>query len=149
MVSTSLGRSASARFGDLMRSVSRAAYMVTLPLLVATLAFPRRCWRSSRTTRARSPARRPPYACSAVGMLAVVAAKLGLAAVFGTGDTGAGFVIEVMVSGALVGLTALVVLVLGVDDLPLVWALLPLSAALGLAASAGWLRSGRWRRVTV
>ena len=149
MVSASLGRTPSVGLGALMRSVSRAAYVVTLPLLVVTLAFPEAVLSIFTNDAGALAGTVPALRVLAIGMLAVVAAELGLAAVFGTGDTDAGFVIEVLVSGALVGLTGLLVLGLGVDDLPLVWALLPLSAALGLAASAVWLRSGRWRRVVV
>ena len=90
----------------------------------------------------------PALRVVAVGMLAVVAAELLLAAVFGTGDTDAGFVIELLVTGSLVALTPGAVLVLD-PPLALVWALLPVASLLGLAAAALWLRSGRWRRMAV
>jgi multidrug resistance protein, MATE family len=81
-----------------------------------------------------------------LGMLAVVASELALAAVFGTGDTDAGFVIEVITSITLVTAAALVGLVAGLD-LPYVWLALPLAAGVGAGMSLAWLRSGRWRRV--
>jgi MATE family multidrug resistance protein len=148
MVSGTLGRRGSAPLGPLLRSIARAAFLVTLPLLAVALAFPEAVLAvftgSSETIAGAAPSLR----VLAVGMLVVVPAELWLAAVFGTGDSEAGFVIEVLTSGVLVAGGALAVLVVGAG-VPAVWGLLPLASALGLAASVTWLRSGRWRRVDV
>ena len=124
-----------------MRSVARAAFAVTLPLLALALAFPETVL-SVFTGHAETMAgARPTLRVVAIGMLLVVPAELWLAAVFGTGDTDAGFAIELLTSVAFVAACVLA--------LPFVWALLPAASALGLGASFFWVRSGLWRSVPV
>ncbi len=148
MVSASLGRNGSAGLGSLMGSIARAAYVVTLPLLVVVLVFPEAILSLFTGDTSTVAGATPALRVVAVGMLAVVAAELWLAAVFGTGDTDAGLVIELLVTGSLVAFCAGAVLVLD-PPVALLWGLLPLASLLGLVAAALWLRSGRWRRVAV
>ena len=148
MVSGTLGRSPEARLGALMRSVTRAAFLATLPLLVVAIAFPEAVLSVFTGSAGTVAGAAPSLRVVAAGMLLVVPAELWLAALFGTGDSDAGFLVEVLTSGAMVAGCALAVLAFDAV-LPVVWAMLPLASALGLAASAAWVRSRRWRRVGV
>jgi Na+-driven multidrug efflux pump len=148
MVSAALGGNGPSRLRELMRSVTRGAFAVTLPLLAVALAFPEPILSAFTGSGATAAGAAPALRVVALGMLLVVPAELWLAAVFGTGDTDAGFAIELVMSVALVAACALAVLVLHLG-LPVVWALLPAASALGLVGSFLWVRSGLWRAVAV
>lgn len=148
MTSASLGRGAGDRIASLLRGVGWRAVAITVPLIAVAVLFPDGVlFLFTGDDRLTSDAR-ATLSAMALGMVVVVAAEVALAAVFGTGDTDAGFVIEVAVSATLVVCAALTALVLGLG-LPYVWLSLPLAAGLGLALSLLWLRSGRWRRVAL
>lgn len=148
MISTSLGRGARDRSPPLLRAVGWRAVAMTVPLVGVAVFFPDGVL-SLFTGDARWASQADEtLAAMALGMVAVVPAEIGLAAVFGTGDTDAGFVIEVLMSITLVACAAVAAVVVGLE-LPLVWLSLPLAAGLGLGLSLLWLRSGHWRRVVL
>ena len=146
MISGSLGRGAGERLAPLVRSAAWRAIAVTLPLLALAAIVPETVL--ALFTDDVLPGAGATLTVVALGMLLVVASEIGLAAVFGTGDTDAGFVIELIISGTFVGCAAITALVLELP-LPYVWLSLPLAAAVGFVVSVAWLRSGRWRRVVL
>jgi putative MATE family efflux protein len=148
ITSTSLGRDGAGRVVPLLKAVLWRALAFTLPLLVLGLIFPDAVLSVFTADPELIAGAQKTLIALILGMLAVVASELALAAVFGTGDTDAGFVIEVITSITLVTTAALVGLVAGLD-LPYVWLALPLAAGVGAGMSLAWLRSGRWRRVWV
>ena len=148
MISASLGRGIGERLTPLVRAVTWRAFAVTLPLLAVAVIFPDAVLTLFTDDVRLVSGARATLVVVALGMLVVVAAEVALAAVFGTGDADAGFVIELLVSGGLVASAVLAALVLDLD-LVYVWLSLPLAAGVGLSVSAGWLRSGRWRRVAL
>jgi Na+-driven multidrug efflux pump len=131
-----------------VRAVAWRAFAVTLPLLAVAVIFPDVVLSLFTDDTELVSGARTTLMAVALGMLAVVAAEVGLAAVFGTGDADAGFVIELIVSGGLVTSAVLAALVFELK-LFYVWLSLPLAASIGLAVSVAWLRSGRWRRVVL
>ena len=81
-----------------------------------------------------------------IAMVLIVPAEISLAAVAGTGATGTGFVIEVVLSVALLASAYLILLTAG---LPLlyVWTAPAISALVALALSQWWLASRRFRHL--
>ncbi len=148
MISASVGREEGGGIARLSRAVAWRAFAITLPLLAAAVIVPDVVLSLFTDDPELVSGARETLRAMAVGMLAVVAAEIALAAVFGTGDTGAGFFVEVITSATFVAWAAVAALVVGLD-LPYVWLSLPLAASVGLALSAIWLRTGRWRRVVL
>jgi len=149
MISASLGRSeGGGGIALVLRAVAWRVFAITLPLLAVAVIAPDVVLSLFTDDLELVSGARETLRAMALGMLAVVAAEIALAAVFGTGDTDAGFVIEVIMSGTLVGSAALAALVIGLE-LPYVWLSLPFAASVGLVSCAVWLRTGRWRRVAL
>ncbi len=148
VVSNALGRGEPHGIGRLMRAISWRALAATFPLLLLAALFPDVVLALFTEDPSSVADAHAAVRVMVLGMLVVVLAEVWLAAVFGTGDTDAGFVIEVVASGVLVTSVALAALVLGVEP-AFLWLALPLAASIGLALSLVWVRSGRWRRVTV
>ncbi len=148
MISASLGRGVGERLAPLVRAAAWRAFAVTLPMLAVAAIFPEVVLSLFTDDTELVAGARAALIAMALGMLAVVAAEIGLGAVFGTGDADAGLVIELIVSGMLVTSAALAALVLELQ-LFYVWLSLPLAASVGVAVSVVWLRSGRWRRVVL
>ncbi len=148
MISASLGRREGGGITFLLRAVAWRAFATTLPLLAAAAIFPDVVLSLFTDDPELVSGARETLRAVAVGMVAVVAGEIALAAVFGTGDTGAGFLVEVIMSGTLVAWAALAALVMELE-LPYVWLSLPFAASVGLVLSVAWLRMGRWRRVVL
>ena len=149
MVSASLGSGEGvARIARLLRGVAWRAFALTLPLLAAAVIAPYVVLSLFTDEPELVSGAQATLRAMSVGMLAVVAAEIALAAVFGTGDTDAGFLIEVVMSASLVAWAALATLTLGLE-LPYVWLSLPFAATVGFALAGVWLRTGRWRRVAL
>ena len=148
MISGSLGRGLGERLAPLVRSAAWRALAVTFPLLAFAVIFPEGVLALFTADSQPVSGAGATLTVVALGMLVVVASEIALAAVFGTGDTDAGFVIELIVSGTFVTSAAITALVLELP-LPYVWLSLPLAAGVGSAVSAAWLRSGRWRRIAL
>ncbi len=148
MISASLGRREGRGIASLVRAVSWRAFAITLPLLAAAAIFPDVVLSVFTDDPKSVSGAGETLRAMAVGMLAVVAAEIALAAVFGTGDTDAGLFIEVITSATLVAWAALAGLVIGLE-LPYVWLSLPLAAGVGLVLAGVWLRTRRWRRVVL
>jgi putative MATE family efflux protein len=148
MISASLGRGIGERLAPLVRAVAWRALVATLPLLAMAVLLPDVVLSLFTDDQQLVSGARSTLIAVGLGMVVVVAAEVGVGAVFGTGDADAGFVIELIVSGGLVTSAALAALVLDLE-LFYVWLSLPVAAGVGFAASVAWLRSGRWRRVAV
>lgn len=148
MISASLGRREGGDIAPLLRAVAWRAFAITLPLLMAAVIFPDVVLSLFTDEPELVSGARETLRVMAVGMLAVVAAEIALAAVFGTGDTDAGLFLEMIMSGTLVAWAAVAALVMGLE-LPYVWLSLPFAASVGLVLCAAWLRTGRWRRVVL
>ena len=148
VISASIGRRERGGIGLVFRTVAWRALAITLPLLAAAVAFPDVVLSVFTDDPELASGARETLRAMAVGMLAVVAAEIALAAVFGTGDTDAGLFLEIIMSGTLIAWAAVAGLVMGLE-LPYIWLSLPVAAGVGLALSGAWLRTGRWRRVVL
>ena len=147
MTSAALGRGEADGTRRVIRAVLPRAYAVVLPLLVFAFLLPETTLALFSANPSTLTGAKGSLQVVALAMLVVVAADIALAAVFGTGDTDSGFLIELLISGTLVLLAALAALALGLE-LAWVWLALPLASGLGLAASGLWLRSSRWKRAS-
>ena len=101
MVSNALGRGDPHGIGPLMRAISWRALTATFPPELAAL-FPDAVLALFTNDPSSVADAHAAVRGLVLGMLVVVLAEVWLAAVFGTGDTDAGFVIEVVASGVLV-----------------------------------------------
>jgi Na+-driven multidrug efflux pump len=147
MVSKLVGRGREGRLALLLRTAVGQGYLITLPAAGLVLFLPR--WLLAIF------AGDPAIIADCVGGLRVIATALivvipgeiWLAAVVGTGDTRAAFVIELLLGTAMLGCAYSAASL----ELPLalVWMSLPLGWSLGLIASVAWVRGGRWKRLQI
>lgn len=145
MVSSFIGRGEGARIRVLMRSVVMPAYLLSVPLLLVGLVFPERVVSLFTSEPSVVVGSTAPLRVVVAAMVAVIAAELWFAAVFGTGDTDAALVIEFLRTVAMVGCAWLAAIELELT-LPYVWLSVPAAWASCLALSFLWVRGGFWSR---
>lgn len=146
MASRLIGRGRPGRIGALMWEVTRPGYLVTLPLAALVALFPGALLSLFIGDPQVIAASVPCLRVIAAAMLVVVPGEMWFAAVTGTGDTGAAFVIELAFTGAMLAFAYVAGVTL---DLPLeyVWTSVPLGSLLCLSLSYAWIRAGRWKRL--
>lgn len=145
LVSRVIGRGHAGEITHVVRRAIRAAGMVTLPFLAATVAFPQAVLSLLTDDSAAIDGASGTARVVALAILLLIPAEMWLAAVFGTGDTDAAFVIEVLTTVAMLGWAYAAALVLDLP-LPYIWLSLPVAWLIELLLSYRWVRAGRWRR---
>jgi putative MATE family efflux protein len=132
------------RFGSLVREVTAASYVITLPLALFVLLFPGVVLSLLDIEGALKGGGEASLRVLSLAMLIVIPAEMWAAAVIGTGDTFASFWIEaaltvVMIGGALLAGSVL--------HLPLyyVWMSVPIGWLACWVLSYLWMRSGQWK----
>ena len=148
MASRLIGRGHAARLGSLVWEVIRPGYLVTLPVVVLVLLFPGAVLGLLGGDPEVVAACIPSLRVIAAAMLVVVPAQMWFAALSGTGDTRAASMIELTLSGTMLGAAALAGLALRLP-LEYIWLSVPLSWLVCLALSYAWIRTGRWQRVSL
>ena len=146
LVSNLIGQGRGAAVRGLMGRIVLLAYVVTVPLLVAAIAFPEAAL--SVFTDDPTAAAQSTLQVAAAALVVVVPAELWLGAVVGSGATAAAFCIELLSSTILIGSAALIGLQFD-RDLPYPWVSLAIGGAVMLAASLLFMLRGRWRAMTV
>lgn len=147
MVSNVIGSGHAERWRAVVRRTMRTTFAMTAPLLIAATAFPD--WVLSLFSSEGAPVDGAATALRvvAVAMLVVIPAELWMSALLGTGDADAAFLIELVLSVAIVmGAAAAAVLDVA---LPLLWLSLPAAALMALILSYARLRTERWRYRTI
>ena len=84
----------------------------------------------------------------ALGMLVIIPGEMWFAAVTGTGDTGAAFLIEVILAATTLGSSYIAAVVMG-WELAYVWMSLPLVWLIVLTLSYAWMRAEYWKRLEI
>jgi MATE family multidrug resistance protein len=147
VVSRLVGRGREGRLALVLRTAVGQVYLTTLPVAGLVLLLP---WLMLEMFSGD-----PGIIAECVGglrvialaLLVVIPGEVWLAAVVGTGDTRAAFVIELVLGTAMLGFAySAASLAL---PLSLVWMSLPLGWSLGLIASVAWVRGGRWKRLQI
>jgi multidrug resistance protein, MATE family len=145
LVSRLIGQGQQDRIGPLMRRSVGFAYLVTAPLLVLVVLFPETVLSIFTSDQDAVEGARTTVRVAALALTIVIPAQLWRGALNGTGDADAAFVVELLWSVVMLAITALVALQLDLR-LEYVWLAVPAAALVALAASYGYVRSGRWRR---
>ena len=148
LVSNFIGRGEGSGIRRLLRGLTSRTYLVTLPLLAVAVVAPGPVLSLFTTDPAAIDGSEATLRVVALGMLVVIPAETWLAGVFGTGDTDAGFAIELLASATIIAGCYLAAVVLDLE-LALVWLSLPVAALLSLVAAVAWIRADRWRRVDI
>lgn len=147
-VSLAVGRDRAVEIGRLLRQALAGAYLMTLPLALIGLVVPELLVSLFAPASAFSGGAAVLVRLVALAMAVVVPTELWFAAVAGTGDTDAAFLIEAVLTAVLLATAGATGLLLDLGVLA-VWAGLPLAWAVGLVLCVLWLRRGHWRRRTV
>jgi Na+-driven multidrug efflux pump len=146
MVSTFIGRDQEHRIGRLIRILSSAAYLVTLPVVVLGLLFPHVVLSTFTSDPAAIEGAAGGFRVVLLSMLIGVPAEVWSAAVLGTGDTDVALLIEFSVAAATLVVAYVAAFVLFPGSLTYVWLSLPVAWVIGLALSYGWVKAGYWER---
>lgn len=145
LVSRVIGRGDDTQIGTVVGRTIAPAALVTLPFAAAALAFPEAVLAVFTDDPDAVEGAATALRVVAATMLLVIPAELWLAAVSGTGDTDAAFVLEVLATVVMLAAAYLTAILLDLD-LALVWLSLGLSSLIGLPLGYAWVRAGRWRR---
>ena len=131
------------RFDGLVREVTIASYVITLPLVALALLFPGAVLSLLDLDGALKGGGEAGLRVLSLAMLIVIPAEMWAAAVIGTGDTVASFWIEAALTVVMIGGAFLAGNVL---HLPLdyVWLSVPLSWLACWILSYVWMRSEQW-----
>ena len=148
MVSAAIGRGDSNRTREILRMVLRVASVVTFPMALFAMAVPDLVFSIFFGIADAGGEAELALRIVAAGMLVGVPWLIWMGGIQGTGDTPAASVIDSGVSVLILAWAWVVGLVLG-GGLAAVWSGLAAAWALGLIAAVGWMRSGRWQRITV
>lgn len=143
MVSNVIGSGHAERLRSVVRRTIRTTFAITAPVLVVSILAPD--WVLSLFSADGIPIDGAATALRivAAAMLVLIPAELWMAALVGTGDVDAAFVIELVTSAVIVmGAVAAAALEL---PLPYLWLALPAAGAIALALSHARLRTERWR----
>ncbi|MDP8956972.1 MAG: MATE family efflux transporter [Actinomycetota bacterium] len=147
-VSSEIGRASQAGTSRVANQFARHSLVATVPLALLAIVAPE--WVFSLFGGEVRPDETAVRALQlvAAGLIVAVPAAIWSSAVHGTGDTVAGAAFDSL--GAIVMLAwAFVAVVIFRAGSAVVWAALPVSWAVALAVSYAWIKSGRWRRVTI
>jgi putative MATE family efflux protein len=146
MVSNLIGQDRSQAIGGLMRRAIAMTYIITLPMLILALFWPKELLALFTPTPEIIDISINGLWVIVLAVLIAVPGEMATSAVIGTGDTSVTLAIEVVGSSV-----ALIVAYCAafVFDMPLeyIWMSAPASWIVSLALAAYWLRSGRWRRL--
>lgn len=145
LVSRVIGHGRGGEIAEVVRRTVWLAAMVTLPFAAATAAFPQTVLSLFTDDATAVDGAVGTVRVVALAILVVIPADMWLAAVFGTGDTDAAFVIEVLTTVVMLGCAYAAALVLDLQ-LPYIWLSLPVAWLIELPLSYGWVRAGRWQR---
>lgn len=147
-VSSTVGRGEPDRTQDLARRLIRHGLLASLPLGILAVLAP--AWVFSIFGGVSEPDAAALRALQlvAAGVLVGVPAFVWASAVHGTGDTRAGAAFDSLAAAVMLGWAFMAALVLR-QGVSVIWAALPVSWAVGLVLSYGWMRSGRWKRVVI
>lgn len=145
LVSRVIGGGRADEIGRVVRRTAWPAAMVTLPFVAAMVAFPGTVLSLFTDDRAAIDGAVGTVRVVALAILLVIPADMWLAAVFGTGDTDAAFVIEVVTTAAMLGGAFAAALILELQ-LPYIWLSLPFAWLIQLPLSYRWVQAGRWQR---
>jgi MATE family multidrug resistance protein len=144
-VSNLIGHGRATQIGLLMRQLLSPTYLITVPFLALALLVPHlvlSAFTSDPTVIDNSVA---GLRTIALGMLVIIPGELWFAAVFGTGDTDAGFIIELALTTTMLVCSYLTAFVLHLS-LVYIWISLPLAWLICLILSHAWVTQGYWKR---
>ncbi len=144
MVSNFIGRGRAHGIGRLIRVLSSAAYLVTLPVVVLGLLFPNVVLSIFISNQAAIEGAAGGLRVVLLSMLIGVPAEVWSAAVLGTGDTDVALLIQVSVTAATLVVAYVAAFVIFPVSLTYVWLSLPVAWLIGLALSYGWVKAGYW-----
>lgn len=143
-VSSLIGAGYANRIGILTRRLIALSFLFTLPLSILLLIMPGPLLSLFVSEPEMIAGSMHGLQVIALGMLLVIPGQTWLAAVIGTGDTVASFIIELLIT-----LTMLCVAYVGAImlDWPLqwIWTAVPAGWLVALAGSILYVRTGRWR----
>jgi multidrug resistance protein, MATE family len=146
MVSNFIGRGQAHRIGRLIRVLSSAAYLVTLPVVVLGLLFPSVVLSIFTSDQAAVEGAAGGLRVVLLSMLIGIPAEMWFAAVLGTGDTNAALLIEFFLTAATLVVVYVAAFVVFPVSLTYVWISLPIAWLIGLALSYAWVKAGYWER---
>lgn len=144
LVSRVIGRGG-AEIAGVVHGAIWPALLVTLPFAGATAVFPQTVLSLFTNDPTAIDGAVGTVRIVVLAVLLAIPAEMWLAALFGTGDTDAGFIIETLAAAAMLGCAYVAALVLDLQ-LPYIWLSLPIASLIGLPLSYEWVRAGRWRR---
>lgn len=147
MVSNVIGSGCAEGWRGVVRRTMRLTLAISAPLLIVSVVFPERVLSLFSTEGAPIDGAAAALRVVALAMLVVIPAELWMAALLGTGDVDAAFLIELVLSAVIV--TGAVVAAVLDAPLPQLWLALPAGAITALALSQARLRTERWRGRTV
>lgn len=147
-VSSEIGRANHTAAPRVANQLVRHGLLATVPLALVAIITPG--WVFSLFGDAVQPDETAVRALQlvAAGLIIAVPAAIWSSAVHGTGDTVAGAAFDSL--GAVVMLSWAFVAAITFQVSPvIVWAALPVSWIVALSVSYAWIKSGRWKRVTI
>jgi len=148
MVSRFIGKNRADRIGEVLRSATGGAILVTVPFILLAFAAPQ--W----LVAVFAPGEEllgQSNACLrivAIAMLIGIPAEMWFTAVEGTGDTLAALGIDLLLTVVMLGVAYCAAIQLG-WPIAMVWMAAPITWVVCLAASYGWMQSGIWKRLEV
>ncbi len=147
-VSSTVGRGEPHRTRDVAGRLIRHGLLASLPLGILAVLAP--AWVFSIFGGVSQPDTAALRALQlvAAGVIVGIPAFVWGSAVHGTGDTRAGSAFDSLAAVVMLGWAFVAALVLR-QRVGVIWAALPVSWAVSLVLSYGWMRSGRWKRVTI
>jgi Na+-driven multidrug efflux pump len=147
-VSSLIGAGDSSKIGSLTRRLIGLSLAVTLPFAVLVLLFPGPILSIFLSDPEMIDASMSGLRVLAVAVLIVIPGDIWLAVVVGTGDTLAAFVIELLMTVAMLGFAFLAALVME-WPLELIWMAIPISWLVVLACSFLHVKTGAWQRLEI
>ncbi len=144
LVGKTLGRLSDGALGPVVRRALSPAYLVSAPLVLATLVLPEQVLSVFTSDQDLVAAAAGPLRVVGVAMIVVIPAALWSAAIAGAGDTVANGVIETVVAIVLIACAYSFGL-----EITYVWIAVPVAWGIGLILWYGWASLGFWKRVEV
>jgi MATE family multidrug resistance protein len=141
------GEGDAARIGRVVQRLTAGSYLLSLPLVAVAFVAPEAVLAWLATEALDPAAGAAPLRVVCLAMAVVVPGQLWMSALVGTGDTAAAFVVEVVLTAAMLGVA--ITAALGGMPLAVGWSSLGLAWLAALGLSWGWLRLGYWRRLEV
>ena len=148
LTSNLIGQERSGRIGDVVRRAGKSAALVALPLVGLALLLPGVPIALFDPDPALAGSAAATLRVAAVAVLVIAPAEMVFSAVAGSGDTRATLLIEIVLSVCVLLVAYAAGVALGLP-LEAVWAAEIVGGGVCLLLSAAWLRSERWKRLTV